>query len=137
MDVRPVVFGLYFLIVFLIGWLSLKKTESEVDYWIAGGKLGWGLGGASLAATHTSAGTFIGTVGVIYTAGWSFGWLLISIPLGYWAMVAFLAPRFTRVKQITLPAFIEARYYSKLARGDCGLHHTHSNGCLYSSASGG
>lgn len=31
-------------------------------------------------------------------------------------MVAFLAPRFTKVKQLTLPAFIETRYYSKTAR---------------------
>lgn len=111
-----IVFGLYFLIVFLIGLYGLKSTKNEVDYWIAGGRLGWPLGGATMAATHTSAGTFIGTIGLIYTAGWSFGWLLITIPLGYWLMVAFLAPRFTRVKKLTLPAFIESRYYSKTAR---------------------
>ena len=44
----------------------------RTDYWIAGGKLGWLVGGATLSATHTSAGTFIGTIGVIYTVGWSF-----------------------------------------------------------------
>ena len=121
MSVQPIVFGLYFLTVFAIGWFSLRKTRTELDYWIAGGNLGWRLGGATLAATHMSAGTFIGTVGLIYTAGWSFGWLLIAIPLGYWVMVAFLAPRFTRVKKITLPAYIETRYYSKYARGIAAL----------------
>ena len=73
MSIQLIVFLLYFGVVFAIGWLSLKKTENESDYWIAGGKLGWLIGGATISATHTSAGTFIGTIGVIYTAGWSFG----------------------------------------------------------------
>lgn len=107
----------YFGIIFGIGWYSLRATTSETDYWIAGGKLGWFTGGATMAATHTSAGTFVGTIGVMYTAGWSFGWVLLSIPLAYWFMVAVLAPRFTRQKELTIPAFIETRYYGKGIRG--------------------
>lgn len=117
MSGQVTVFVIYFLVVFGLGWVSLKRTRSEEDYWIAGGKLGWVLGGATIAATHTSAGTFIGTIGVMYTAGWSFGWLILSIPLAYWFMAAVLAPRFTKVKELTLPAFMEARYYSKSVRG--------------------
>jgi SSS family transporter len=107
----------YFLVVFAIGWYSLRATHSETDYWIAGGNLGWFTGGATMAATHTSAGTFVGTIGVMYTAGWSFGWVLLAIPLSYWFMVAVLAPRFTRQKELTLPAFMETRYYGKGIRG--------------------
>ena len=107
----------YFLVVFGIGWYSLRATRNETDYWIAGGELGWFTGGATMAATHTSAGTFVGTIGVMYTAGWSFGWVLLSIPLAYWFMVAVLAPRFTRQKELTIPAFIETRYYGKGIRG--------------------
>jgi SSS family transporter len=107
----------YFLVVFGIGWYSLRATRDETDYWIAGGELGWFTGGATMAATHTSAGTFVGTIGVMYTAGWSFGWVLLSIPLAYWFMVAVLAPRFTRQKELTIPAFIETRYYGKGVRG--------------------
>ena len=40
----------------------------------------------------------------------------LSIPLAYWFMAAVLAPRFTRSKELTLPAFIETRYYSKAVR---------------------
>lgn len=111
-----IVFVLYFLLVFAIGYFSMKETKDEKDYWIAGGKLGWLVGGATLSATHTSAGTFIGTIGVIYATGWSFGWLVLSIPLAYWFVAAVLAPRFTEVKQLTLPAYIEWRYKSKTAR---------------------
>ncbi|MGH7541178.1 MAG: sodium:solute symporter family protein [Gemmatimonadota bacterium] len=116
MSVPLVVFGLYFALVFLIGWLSLQRTDDASDYWIAGGRLGWLLGGATMAATHTSAGTFIGMIGVVYTVGWSFGWLILSIPIAYFIMAAVLAPRFTRVRRLTLPDFIEARYDSKVAK---------------------
>jgi SSS family transporter len=111
------VFVGYFLVVFGIGWYSLRATRNETDYWIAGGDLGWFTGGATMAATHTSAGTFVGTIGVMYTAGWSFGWVLLSIPLAYWFMVAVLAPRFTRQQELTIPAFMETRYYGKGIRG--------------------
>lgn len=120
MSVPAGVFLGYFLVVFAIGWYSLRATKNEEDYWIAGGKLGWFTGGATMAATHTSAGTFVGTIGVMYTAGWSFGWVLLSIPLSYWFMVAVLAPRFTKQKELTLPAFIEKRYYGKGIRGIAG-----------------
>lgn len=117
MSIQLIVFILYFLIVFAIGFYSLRTTQDEKDYWIAGGNLGWLIGGSTLAATHTSAGTFIGTIGVIYTVGWSFGWLILAVVFAYWFMAAVLAPRFTKVKQLTLPAFMETRYYSKSARG--------------------
>ncbi|MEM7416701.1 MAG: hypothetical protein AAF389_14445 [Gemmatimonadota bacterium] len=117
MTVQAAVFVGYFLVVFGIGWYSLRATRDETDYWIAGGQLGWFTGGATMAATHTSAGTFIGTIGVMYTAGWSFGWVLLSIPLAYWFMVAVLAPRFTRQQELTIPAFMETRYYGKGIRG--------------------
>lgn len=117
MSAQVWVFIGYFCVVFAIGWYSLRATRSETDYWIAGGELGWFTGGATMAATHTSAGTFVGTIGVMYTAGWSFGWVLLSIPLSYWFMVAVLAPRFTRQKELTIPAFIETRYYGKGIRG--------------------
>jgi len=121
LSTQVVVFILYFGLVFFIGWYSYQTTDDESDYWIAGGNLGWALGGATLAATHTSAGSFIGTIGVIYSVGWSFGWLVLSIPLAYWFVAAVLAPRFTRVKELTLPAYMERRYYSKAARAVAAL----------------
>ena len=116
MSGQLLIFCLYFLVVFAIGWISYRRTRSEEDYWIAGGNLGWALGGSTIAATHTSAGTFVGTSGVMYTTGWSFGWIVLSLPLAYWFMAAVLAPRFTRVRELTLPAFIGTRYYSNKVR---------------------
>ena len=53
---QVLIFCLYFLVVFAIGWISLRRTQTEEDYWIAGGNLGWALGGSTIAATHTSPG---------------------------------------------------------------------------------
>ncbi len=116
MTIQLTVFLLYFVVLFVIGWMAMRSTQSESDYWIAGGKLGWLVGGATLAATHCSAGTFVGTVGVMHSVGWSFGWLVLFIPVSYWFLAAVLAPRFTRQRELTLPAFIETRYYSKGVR---------------------
>ena len=117
MSVELAVFGGYFAVVLLIGLWALRRSESESEYWIAGGKLGWLTGGATLAATHASAGTFVGTIGVMHTTGWAFGWLVLSIPLAYWFLAAVLAPRFLEVRELTLPAFLEHRYQSRRVRG--------------------
>lgn len=110
------VFAVYLAIVVAIGIASARVSRSDADYWIAGGKLGWLTGGATMAATHASAGTFIGTIGVIYTVGWSFAWLVLSIPIAYAFTAIVLAPRFTRQRELTLPAFLETRYASKRVR---------------------
>lgn len=117
MIVQYTVFALYIGVLAAIGVVSARLSRNEADYWIAGGRLGWLLGGATLAATHASAGTFIGTIGVLYTVGWSFGWLVLSIPLAYAFLAIVLAPRFTRKRSLTLPAFLETRYASARVRG--------------------
>lgn len=116
MTTTVVVFVAYFAAVFALGVWGARRTRDESDYWIAGGRLGWLLGGATLAATHASAGTFVGTIGVIHTTGWSFAWLVLSIPIAYAFLAMVLAPRFARVRQLTLPSYLEHRYDSKRVR---------------------
>ncbi len=106
----------YLTLLFVIAGWSAKQSEGDDDYYIAGGKLGWILGGATLAATHASAGTFIGTIGVVYSVGWSFAWLILSIPAAYWFLAAVLAPRLTKRRHLTLPGFLEHRYESGAVR---------------------
>ena len=94
---------------FAIGWISLKRTTTQEDYWIAGGDLGWVWVGPRLPATHTSAGTFVGTIGVMYTAGWSFGWIVLSLPLAYWFMAAVFALASLELKNLPcLPLLADA-----------------------------
>lgn len=121
MNAQIFIFIIYFAVVLGIGYLGMRLTRNEADFFIAGGNLGWALGGASIAATQMSSGLFIGTIGLMYSVGWSFGWVVLVFPLSYWLMVAVIAPRFTRVKRISIPDYIATRYYSDTARGIAAL----------------
>ncbi|MEJ7771329.1 MAG: sodium/solute symporter [Geodermatophilaceae bacterium] len=114
--VQAIVVGGFLLLSLGLGYVGLRMTKNDQDFYIAGGNLGWAVGGASIAATQMSSGLFIGTIGVIYAVGWSFAWVVFVFPAAYWLMVAVIAPRFTRQRKVSLPDFFEARYYSKLAR---------------------
>ncbi|MCE0485464.1 sodium:solute symporter family protein [Ornithinimicrobium sediminis] len=113
---ETLVIGAYLVLTLGLGYLGLRLTRNDQDFYIAGGKLGWAVGGASIAATQMSSGLFIGTIGVIYAVGWSFAWVVFVFPLAYWLMVAVIAPRFTRERKVSLPDFIATRYYSSAAR---------------------
>lgn len=106
----------YTILILGLGYLGLRMTKNDQDFYIAGGNLGWAVGGASIAATQMSSGLFIGTIGVIYAVGWSFAWVVFVFPIAYWLMVAVIAPRFTRQRKVSLPDFLASRYYSKSAR---------------------
>ena len=64
-----VVAGMYFTAIFGISIWSYFRTADEVDFIAAGRSIGPLVGGAVLAATQISAGTFVGTVGRHYLAG--------------------------------------------------------------------
>lgn len=82
----------------------------EEDYWIVGGKLGWGIGGVIMVVMYISVGIFIGMIGVIYVVGWFFGWVLISIFLVYWFIVVVLVFRFISVIELMFFVYLERRY---------------------------
>jgi len=111
-----IVLVVYVAFTLLIGYFARRKIKEPKDYWIAGGKLGWLVGGATIAATQMSAGLFIGTIGLTYNVGWSFFWVVFCFPISYWLLAWFIAPKFKRFGKFTLPDFIGARYYGNLPR---------------------
>src|SRR5699024_9505505 len=94
-----------------------RKNKGERDFLIAGGGMGAWVGGASIAATQMSAGTFVGTLGIHYLTGSSF----LAATLGIWAafLIAGLviAPRLKRYINrrgaLTFPDFIADRFGPK------------------------
>ena len=116
MPTQIIIFAGYFLVVLGIGYFGLRATKDDTDFFIAGGNLGWIIGGATVASTQMSSGLFIGTIGLMYTVGWSFAWVVFVFPIAYWFMVAVIAPRFTRQRKLSLPDFFATRYHSDAAR---------------------
>lgn len=113
------------LLVFLAfvlyeGFRSAQGNSGEKDYLVAGRSMGAWIGGASIAATQMSAGTFVGTMGIHYLTGSSFLMPTIGIWLAFVFAGFFLAPRLHKYIDkrgaLTFPDFIGDRYGQKVPR---------------------
>ncbi|WP_419165620.1 sodium:solute symporter family protein [Candidatus Palauibacter sp.] len=116
-----VVLGVYIAVIMGISIWSYFRTETEVDFLAAGRSIGPIVGGAVLAATQISAGTFVGTAGRHYLAGvsWVFPWL--GLWTGWLVCAFFVAPKLRRLGALTVPDYISARFGSPLAGALAGV----------------
>lgn len=116
-----VVLAVYLAVILAISIWSYFRTETEVDFLAAGRSIGPLVGGAVLAATQISAGTFVGTAGRHYLAGvsWWFPWL--GLWTGWLVSAFFVAPKLRRLGALTVPDYISARYGSRRAGALAGV----------------
>ena len=116
-----IVLGLYLAVILSISVWSFFRTETEVDFLAAGRSIGPLVGGAVLAATQISAGTFVGTAGRHYLAGVSWWWPWLGLWTGWLVSAFFVAPRLRRLGALTVPDYISARYGSPRAGALAGV----------------
>ncbi|HYL12057.1 MAG TPA: sodium:solute symporter [Terriglobales bacterium] len=105
-----VIIGLYFAVVFGIGFYFARKERTSTDYFLASRSVGWFAIGASLFVSNISTEHFIGLAGSGATTGLAVGhfeWLacLILLILG-WVFVPF----YLRSNVFTMPEFLERRF---------------------------
>jgi Na+/proline symporter len=111
-----VVLVAYAIIIVVIGVWSGKSNKGSEDFLTAGRSFGPLIGGAGLAATQMSAGTFVGTLGVHYLTGGSFLWIWCGMWLGWLINAIFVGPKFQSFNGITVPDYVGVRFQSKVAR---------------------
>ena len=104
------IIGVYFLIVFGIGFYFSRKERTSADYFLASRNVGWFAIGASLFVSNISTEHFIGLAGSGASTGLAVGhfeWLacLILLILG-WVFVPF----YLRSNVFTMPEFLERRF---------------------------
>src|SRR5437870_13392266 len=104
------IIGLYFAVVFGIGFYFARKERTSTDYFLASRTVGWFAIGASLFVSNISTEHFIGLAGSGATSGLAVGhfeWLacLILLILG-WVFVPF----YLRSNVFTMPEFLERRF---------------------------
>lgn len=104
------IIGMYFLLVFGIGFYFSRKERTSEDYFLAGRSIGWFAIGASLFVSNISTEHFIGLAGsgaAVGLAPGHFEWLaaLILLLLG-WVFVPF----YLRSNVFTMPEFLERRF---------------------------
>ena len=112
-----VVLVIYVAALLAIGIAGYRRTKTADDFLIAGRSIGPWVGGAVLAATQISAGTFVGTAGRHYMAGVSFAWVWPGVWFGWLISALFVAPKLREFGARTIPDFLAVRYSSKTARG--------------------
>jgi SSS family solute:Na+ symporter len=109
------IIGVYFLIVFAIGFYFARKERTSTDYFLASRDVGWFFIGASLFVSNISTEHFIGLSGTGASSGLAVGhfeWLacLILLILG-WIFVPF----YLRSNVFTMPEFLERRFSRRCA----------------------
>jgi solute:Na+ symporter, SSS family len=104
------IIGVYFAIIFGIGFYFSMRERTSENYFLAGRNIGWFAIGASLFVSNISTEHFIGLAGSGATSGLAVGhfeWLacLILLLLG-WVFVPF----YLRSNVFTMPEFLERRF---------------------------
>ena len=104
------IIGLYFVIVFAVGFAYSRRERTSRDYFLAGQQVGWFAIGASVFATNISSEHFIGLAGSGASTGlsvgayeWSASYCLILLA---WLFV----PHYLRSRVFTMPEFLERRF---------------------------
>lgn len=120
-----IVLMVFFTLVVWEGARSFRRTKDDTDFLLAGRRVGPWIGGASLAATQMSAGTFVGTLAVHYLTGASFMWGWSGIWVAYLVAALWIAPKLRRYADehgaLTFPDFIGDRFNSNWARAVVSL----------------
>src|SRR5258707_11561522 len=104
------IIGIYFAVVFGIGFYFSRKERTSADYFLASRNVGWFAIGASLFVSNISTEHFIGLAGSGATSGLAVGhfeWLacFMVLILG-WVFVPF----YLRSNVFTMPEFLERRF---------------------------
>jgi len=111
--------GLYIAIMIMIGIYSYRKSTSNSEEFLIGGrKMGAFVTALSAGAADMSGWLLMGLPGAMYMMGLSGAWLPIGLTVGAFLNYVIVAPRlrvYTEVARnaITLPVFFENRFHDK------------------------
>lgn len=111
-----IVLVVYSFVILAIGVWGLRRTRTEDDFLTASRTIGPWVGGAVLAATQISAGTFVGTVGRHYATGVSWVWVWPGVWFGWLLSALLVAPKLREFGAVTIPDFLAVRFESQAVR---------------------
>ena len=94
---KYIVLGLYFLILFLIGYYSSRRIKNIKDFYVGGKKLGYWVVAFSTRATGESAWLLLGLTGLGAVAGVSAYWVVVGEVIGVAVAWFLMAKPFKRL----------------------------------------
>ncbi|MBI5686197.1 MAG: hypothetical protein HZC54_14080 [Verrucomicrobia bacterium] len=114
MNLDAIVFGLYLLVVVVVGIVASRKEKDSDDYFLAGRNLTWWIIGGSMIAANISTHHFIGMSGRAVEIGLaiaSFEWMAAIALILYGK---FFLPYYLKSRITTMPEFLERRFNDKV-----------------------
>lgn len=111
-----VIIGIYFTLVFVIGFYVARRTHDSDDLFLAGRRLGWLPIGLSLFASNISSTTLIGLAGAAYSWGIAvanYEWMAAPILVIFSIL---LIPLYLRGRIGTVPEYLERRFDYRVRR---------------------
>ncbi|MES2693537.1 MAG: Na+:solute symporter, partial [Verrucomicrobiota bacterium] len=95
------VIAVFFLLVAGIGVVSLRRIEGSKDYFVAGGKIPWWLGGISHHVSGHSGVVFVAYAAIAYRDGFTiYVWWAGSIFVACFLGARWFAPRWARLRTL-------------------------------------
>lgn len=86
------------------------RTSNAESFYAADRRIGGVFGAMSLTATQISAGTLIGTIGIHYVVGLSFGLVWLGIWCGWIASLLLVGPQLRASGSLTVSEFLSERF---------------------------
>jgi len=114
MNLDTIVFGVYLLVVAVVGVVASRKEKDADDYFLAGRNLTWWIIGGSMIAANISTHHFIGMSGRAVEIGLaiaSFEWMAAIALILYGK---FFLPYYLKSRITTMPEFLERRFNDKV-----------------------
>lgn len=95
------VIAIFLLLVAVIGWIAVRRIGGSSDYFVAGGKIPWWLGGISHHVSGHSGVVFVGYAAVAYQYGFTiYVWWALSITVACLIGAFWFAPRWARLRML-------------------------------------
>jgi solute:Na+ symporter, SSS family len=95
------VMALFFLVVAGIGFAAYRKVLGSRDYFVAGGRIPWWLGGISHHVSGYSGVVFVAYAAVAYQFGFTlYVWWALSIVIACLVGARWFAPRWARLRAV-------------------------------------
>ena len=94
-----IVLFLFFLVLLIIGVFSFRKVKNAGDFFVAGGKMPWWLGGISHHVSGYSGVVFVAYAGLAYTHGFTiYIWWALTITIVTIVGAFIIAPRWSKLR---------------------------------------
>lgn len=95
---------------------SRRFTETTVEFYLAGRRVGFFLNASAICGDYFSAASFLGVAAAVYASGLDGLWFGTGFGAAFVPVLLFIASPLRRFGEYTIPDFLASRFQSPVAR---------------------